>query len=64
MMFKLLHKSKQILAQKNGMELLQVALLVAIAIIIGLFFKDQITEFVANIFDGLSSDDYDSQSML
>jgi hypothetical protein len=63
-MFKLLLKSQRILSQKNGMELLQVALLVAIAIIIGLFFKEQITEFVDNIFSGLSSDDYDSQSML
>ncbi|MDR0817942.1 MAG: hypothetical protein LBN35_04825 [Clostridiales Family XIII bacterium] len=63
-MFKLILKSRQILSQNDGMELLQVALLVAIAIIIGLFFKDQITTFVGNIFDGLSSDDYDSESML
>jgi hypothetical protein len=63
-MLKLILKSQEILRKKDGMELLQVALLVAIAIIIGLFFKEQITTFVQNIFDGLNSDDYDSQSML
>jgi hypothetical protein len=59
-----IRKSQQILKSKDGMELLQVALLVAIAIIIGLFFKDQITTFVKNIFSGLDSGDYGSKSML
>ena len=38
---------------KKGMELVQVAILVAIAIAIGLIFKTQITDFVNTTFDGL-----------
>ena len=37
------------------MELVQVAILVAIAVAIGLIFKTQITEFVNKTFDGLNS---------
>ncbi|GHU67213.1 hypothetical protein AGMMS49983_18060 [Clostridia bacterium] len=45
------------LRQKNraGMELVQVAILVAIAIVIGLIFRTQIQEFVENVFSNLSS---------
>ncbi len=38
---------------KKGMELVQVAILIAIAVTLGLIFKTQITEFVNNTFDGL-----------
>ena len=38
-----------------GMELVQVAILVAIAIVIGLIFRTQIEEFVNNVFSNLSS---------
>ena len=40
---------------KRGMELVQVAILVAIAIAIGLIFKTQITDFVNDTFSGLDN---------
>lgn len=39
-------KIKKILKDQRGMELVQVGLLIAIAIAIGLIFKTQITQFV------------------
>jgi hypothetical protein len=39
----------------EGMELVQVAILVAIAIVIGLIFRTEIKAFVDDIFKGLSS---------
>ncbi|HKM28326.1 MAG TPA: Flp1 family type IVb pilin [Anaerovoracaceae bacterium] len=42
------------LRNKRGMELVQVAILVAIAVAIGIIFKSQITEFVNNTFSGLN----------
>ncbi|MDO4392809.1 MAG: Flp1 family type IVb pilin [Bacillota bacterium] len=39
---------------KKGMELVQVAILVAIAVALGLIFKSQITDFVNRTFEGLS----------
>lgn len=40
---------------KRGMELVQVAILVAIAVALGLIFKTQITDFVNRTFEGLNS---------
>ena len=40
---------------RSGMELVQVAILVAIAIALGLIFKTQITDFVNNTFEGLKN---------
>ena len=40
---------------KKGMEMVQVALLVAIAVTIGLIFKSEITEFVNDTFGKLGS---------
>ena len=39
---------------KRGMELVQVAILVALAVALGLIFKTEITDFVNKTFDGLS----------
>ena len=39
----------------SGMELVQVAIIIAIAIIIGLIFRTRIEEFVNNVFSNLSS---------
>ena len=36
-----------------GMELVQVAILIAIAIVLGLIFKTQITKFVNDVFKNL-----------
>lgn len=38
---------------KKGMEMVQVAILVAIAVGLGLIFKDKISEFVTGTFDNL-----------
>lgn len=38
---------------KSGMELVQVAILVALAIALGLIFKTEITDFVNQTFAGL-----------
>lgn len=40
---------------KQGMELVQVAILVAIAVAVGLIFKTSITEFVNKIFGNLNA---------
>ena len=40
---------------KRGMELVQVAILVAIAVALGLIFRTQITDFVNRTFKGLSN---------
>lgn len=45
-------------SEKSGMELVQVAILIAIAVAIGLIFKDQILDFVNNTFDGLLNADF------
>jgi hypothetical protein len=42
-------------ADRSGMELVQVAILVAIAIVIGLIFRTQIQGFVDDVFSNLSS---------
>ena len=39
---------------KSGMELVQVAILIAIAVALGLIFKTQITRFVDGVFGGLN----------
>jgi len=42
------------LSKKNaGMELVQVAILIAIAVILGLIFKDKLMDFVNGVFDNL-----------
>lgn len=46
-------KIKGIKMNKKGMELVQVAILVAIAVALGLIFKTEITDFVNKTFDGL-----------
>ena len=44
-----------ILRRRSGMELVQVAILVAIAVALGLIFRTQITDFVNRTFEGLSN---------
>ncbi len=40
---------------KAGMEMVQVGILIAIAVAVGLIFKTEITDFVNGTFEGLSS---------
>ena len=42
-----------IAADNSGMELVQVAILIAIAVVIGLIFNKQITSFVNGVFKDL-----------
>ena len=50
-----LYYSKLIdLRSKKGMEMVQVAILIAIAVAVGLIFKNEITDFVNSTFAGLS----------
>lgn len=44
-----------LLRSRRGMEMVQVAILVAIAVALGLIFKDQIGAFVDRTFSSLSS---------
>ncbi|MEY8364897.1 Flp1 family type IVb pilin [Anaerovoracaceae bacterium 41-7] len=44
----------RILKNKKGMELVQVAILIALAVALGLIFKTEITTFVNNTFKGLN----------
>lgn len=46
---------KRLLKSKQGMEMVQVAILVAIAVALGIIFKTEITAFVNNTFSSLSS---------
>ncbi len=39
---------------KRGMEMVQVAILVGIAVVLGLIFKSETTSFLNNTFDALS----------
>lgn len=49
---------KMITNNKKGMEMVQVAILVAIAIGLGLLFKGQIGEFITNTFESLNSSNF------
>ena len=45
----------KLLKQKRGMEMVQVAILVAIAVALGIIFKSQITAFVNEVFSKLDA---------
>ena len=51
-------KFKSFKNNKEGMELVQVAILIAIAIALGLIFKAQIGAFVDEVFDDLLGSDF------
>ena len=44
-----------VLKEQSGMEMVQVAILVAIAIVLGLIFKTEITAFVNRTFEALNN---------
>ena len=44
-----------VLTEEGGMEMVQVAILVAIAIVLGLIFKTEITAFVNRTFEALNN---------
>ncbi|TDP57467.1 Flp1 family type IVb pilin [Aminicella lysinilytica] len=45
----------KMLKNKRGMEMVQVAILIGLAVCLGLIFKTEITEFVNKTFQGLNS---------
>lgn len=45
--------NKNLTNSRAGMELVQVAILIAIAIVLGLIFKDKLNDFVGRVFDSL-----------
>lgn len=46
---------KRLRMNRRGMEMIQVAILIAIAVTLGLIFKTQITDFVEDTFGALSN---------
>ena len=48
-------KAAVLLGNKRGMEMVQVAILVAIAVAVGIIFKTSIVDFVNRIFGNLNS---------
>lgn len=45
----------RVITNKSGMEMVQVAILVAIAVALGIIFKTSITDFVNKIFGNLNA---------
>ena len=46
---------KRLRMNRRGMDMIQVAILIAIAVTLGLIFKTQITDFVEDTFGSLSN---------
>ncbi|MEG0291254.1 MAG: hypothetical protein RR495_01000 [Anaerovoracaceae bacterium] len=53
-MKKILKKLYASVCNHNGMEMVQVGILIALAIILGLIFKTEITAFINRTFDNLN----------
>ena len=51
----ILERKDKMLRNKKGMEFVQVAILIALAVALGIIFRTQITEFVNNTFADLNS---------
>ena len=43
------------LRNKKGMEMVQVAILIAIAVVVGIIFKSSVTDFVNRVFGNLDA---------
>lgn len=54
-MRKLIDKTAMSLCNKRGMEMVQVAILVAIAVAVGIIFKGSVVDFVNRIFKALNA---------
>ncbi|MEG0918356.1 MAG: Flp1 family type IVb pilin [Bacilli bacterium] len=53
-MKKIMRRIRSKLIEQSGVEMVQAAILIAIAIILGLIFKTEITSFVNKTFDSLN----------
>ena len=54
-MKKIRFKMMRVMRNKRGMEMVQVAILVAIAVAVGIIFKSSIVDFVNRIFGNLDA---------
>ena len=50
-----LKEGKNLLRSRKGMEMVQVAILIALAVALGIIFRTEITQFVNNTFRTLNS---------
>lgn len=51
-------KQPTLVNSKRGMEMVQVGILITIAIVLGLIFKDQLVDFVENTFKALNKESF------
>ena len=49
------YKMMRVMQNKRGMEMVQVAILVAIAVAVGIIFKSSVVDFVNKIFGNLNA---------
>ena len=54
-MKRIMYKTAVLLGNKKGMEMVQVAILVAIAVAAGIIFKSSVVDFVNRIFGNLDA---------
>ncbi len=54
----MVERIKKILKDQRGMEMVQVAILIAIAIGMGILFKGKIGEFISSVFNDLVGSDF------
>lgn len=55
---KIMRKSKGVFRDNSGMELVQVGILIAIAVGLGIIFKTQISTFVNDVFSSLTASSF------
>ncbi len=55
----MLKRIRDSIKNEKGMEMVQVAILIAIAIGVGLLFRDSIEGFINDIFDKLNADSFE-----
>ena len=55
----MLKRIRDSIKNEKGMEMVQVAILIAIAIGVGIIFKDSIGSFIKDIFDKLNADSFE-----
>jgi len=55
---KLIRRVKGLLKDEKGMEMVQVAILIAIAIGMGILFKGKIGDFITGVFNDLVGSDF------
>lgn len=48
----------RLLRRKEGMELIQAAILIAVAVGLGIIFKSEITSFINDTFDSLDASNF------